>query len=258
MEKKKRIKLVLTACFVLIAGVLYTISYIKPWKKEAILLDGTKVSAVSEEAAIDCANDSQPEEAEGDISNVLGNLEEAEDDISNVLDNSVEKSIIYVHICGAVKEPGVYMVSDGSRLDEVVTCAGGLTEDAASVYINLAQTVLDGQQYFIPTTQDVEGMSRLDYTDSFPASVGNTNTSIAGGVTNAEKNSGKEASDYVNINTATREELMTLPGVGEAKAESILTYRETVSQYETIEDIMKVSGIKQGLFQKIKDQITVK
>ena len=258
MKKKKRIKIILTACFVLIAGILYTISYIKPLKKEAILLDGAKASAATEETAIDCANDSQLEEAEDDISNVFGNLEEAEDDISNVLDNSVEKSTIYIHICGAVKEPGVYLVSDGSRLDDVVTCAGGLTEDAASDYINLAQTVLDGQQYFIPNTQDVEGVSRLDYTDSLPASAGNTNTSIAGGKTNAENNSEKEASDYININTATREELMTLPGVGEAKAESILTYRETVSQYETIEDIMKVSGIKQGLFQKIKDQITVK
>ena len=244
MEKKKRIKIALIACFVLIAGILYTISYIKPWKKEAILLDGVKASATTEETAIDCANDSQPEEVE--------------DDISNVLDNSVEKSIIYVHICGAVKEPGVYMVSDDSRLDDVVTCAGGLTEDAASDYINLAQTVIDGQQYFIPTIQDVEGVSRLDYTDSFPATAGNTNTSIAGGETNTEKNSEKEASDSVNINTATREELMTLPGVGEAKAEAILTYRETVSQYETIEDIMKVSGIKEGMFQKIKDRITVK
>ena len=307
MEKKKRNKLIFTACFILIAGILYTVTYIKPWKKEGILLDGAKASTATERTAKDCANSSLAEGVEdvttnsgldkadvisdgsltGEIEDATGNesltkesesatadrsltkeseavtandslTKENEDVNENGLDNLQKEVYIYVHLCGAVKEPGVYQVLEGSRLDTVVTCAGGLTEQAASEYINLAQTVVDGQQYFIPTIQDVEGMNRLDYTNSFPEVTGNTNTSIAGGKANTEKLSEQVTSDHVNINTATREELMTLPGVGEAKAVSIITYRETVSQYETIEDIMKVSGIKQGLFQKIRDQITVK
>lgn len=280
MEKKKRIKLVFTACFILSAGILYTVSYIKPWQKEGILLNGAKASTATEETAIDCANSSLVEEAEDDVPDGMkakeakdvtadGGLEEdveaddsldheAEEITANDVSNLQKEIVIYVHLCGAVKEPGVYQVAEGSRLDAVVTCAGGLTEQAASEYINLAQTVVDGQQYFIPSKEDVEGVSRLDYTNSFPEVTGSTNTSIVGGKTNTEKLSEQATSDYVNINTATREELMTLTGVGEAKADSIIAYRETVSQYDTIEDIMKVSGIKEGLFQKIKDRITVK
>lgn len=290
MEKKKRIKLVFTACFILSAGILYTVTYIKPWQKEGILLNGAKASTATEETAIDCANSSLVEEAEDDVPDGMkakeakdvtadggleedveadGDLEEdveadgsldheTEDITANDVSNLQKEIVIYVHLCGAVKEPGVYQVAEGSRLDAVVTCAGGLTEQAASEYINLAQIVVDGQQYFIPSIEDVEGVNRLDYTNSFPEVTGSTNTSIAGGKTNTEKLSEQATSDYVNINTATREELMTLTGVGEAKADSIIAYRETVSQYETIEDIMKVSGIKEGLFQKIKDRITVK
>lgn len=226
MEKIKRVKVILTVCFVLLAGILYTVSYIKPWKKEAILI-----------------NDNEEIQTMNDIS-----LQIESEQINHMPEqgeSSEEETYIYVHVCGAVKQAGVYQVLEGSRLNDVVECAGGFTKQAASAYINLAQRVVDGQQYIIPTLEEVKEKNLWD--DA-------TSQTIA---SSADIQPSSIEDGRVNLNTASKEELMTLPGVGEAKAEAIIAYREMVSPFQTIEDVMKVSGIKDGLFQKIKTKITV-
>ena len=139
-----------------------------------------------------------------------------------------EVSHIFIHVCGEVEHPGVYKLPEGSRACDAVEAAGGLTEAAAEDYFNLAQVLLDGQQLRIPDREETEAFTE------------------AGGT--AAK---------VNLNTASKEQLMTLTGIGEARAEAILAYRRDAGPFLVIEDIMKVSGIKEAAFQKIKDDITV-
>ena len=151
-----------------------------------------------------------------------------------------EKSGVYVYICGEVIKPGVYELSGDSRIYEAVDAAGGFTENAARECVNLASKVSDGMQITIYNREEAASL----LADSAP--VGE----------NAGK-SGTSGSGLVNLNTATKEELMTLKGIGESKAEDIIRYREKSGGFKKIEDIMKISGIKENGFQKIKDSITV-
>ena len=151
-----------------------------------------------------------------------------------------EKSGVYVYICGAVIKPGVYELSEDSRIYEAVDAAGGFTENAARESVNLASKVSDGMQITIYNKEEAA---------SLPAGSGSAVGNTGQG--------GTSGSGLVNLNTATKEELMTLKGIGEAKAEDIIRYREKSGGFKKIEDIMKISGIKEAGFQKIKDNITV-
>lgn len=137
---------------------------------------------------------------------------------------------IYVHICGEVKKPGVYELNDGSRIFEAIEAAGGMTKAAAGDSVNQAEALSDGQQLYIPSSAEIQKEN----------------------LETAEISDGK-----VNLNKASKEELMTLSGIGEAKAEAIIRYREENGSFRTIEDIMEIEGIKEGVFRKIEDQITV-
>lgn len=141
---------------------------------------------------------------------------------------------IYVHICGAVRTPGVYAMPEGSRFVDAVNAAGGLTEEADAGAVNLAEAAEDGVQIYIPSLRERQeaGMS---------------------GTGAQARRDGK-----VNLNQAGADELCTLPGIGESRADEIIRYREANGGFETIEEIMKVTGIKQGLFEKIKEKIYVK
>lgn len=144
-----------------------------------------------------------------------------------------------VHICGAVKEPGVYTLEGTSRIYQAVEKAGGFCEDAAQDYLNQADLVTDGMKIYIPTKEEVK-------------EAGITDKWIDFGSSDTDKDN-----LLVNINTAEEELLCTLPGVGNSKAKSIISYREKNGPFEKKEDIMNVEGIKNGLFEKIKDSITV-
>lgn len=153
-----------------------------------------------------------------------------------------EASSIFIHVCGEVAAPGVYEMERGSRIYEAVEAAGGLTDAAAADVLNLAQVLEDGQQVRVP---DQEEKKRLE-------EQGGALSLVTGGRPEQEAPAAK-----VNLNTATKEQLMTLSGIGEARAEAILAYRQESGGFRTPEDIMKVSGIKEAAFQKIKDDITV-
>lgn len=141
------------------------------------------------------------------------------------------KSVV-VHVCGAVINPGVYELTSDSRMIDAVEAAGGLTMDAAQEHINLAGKVSDGEQIFVPTREEARAMQLK--------------------MPQQAEDAGK-----VNINTADKALLCTLPGIGETRAESIISYRQEHGGFSTIEDIMQVSGIKENSFHKIKELITV-
>ena len=141
------------------------------------------------------------------------------------------KGFLYVYVCGAVKKPGVYVITEGERITHVLEAAGGMTKDAAKNYLNLAELVEDGQQIYVPFEDELK-----------------QNTVSA----DNEADDGK-----VNLNTADVTQLQTLSGIGESRALAIISYREENGDFKKIEDIQNVAGIKDGIFQRIKNQIKV-
>lgn len=159
----------------------------------------------------------------------------------------------YVYVCGAVEQPGVYVLKEGSRIYEAVALAGGLTEEASLESVNQAEPVSDGQMIRILTKEEVAAgvtASGGSVTDS--AGAGQETESAGNGA------SGDTDTAKVNLNTASAAELMRLPGIGQSKADSIIAYRETKGNFSGIEDVMNVEGIKEGVYDRIKDYIRVK
>ena len=143
---------------------------------------------------------------------------------------------VFVYVCGAVESPGVYELRADARVFEAISSAGGITEEAAPDAVNQARVIVDGEQIYVPTVEEAASQT---------AGVGETTGTK--GTENVK----------VNINTAGKEELMTLTGIGEAKADDILKYREEHGSFGSIEELMQISGIKEGVFNKIKDDITI-
>lgn len=155
-------------------------------------------------------------------------------------DESEEKTdLIYVHICGAVANPGVYSLARNSRVCDVIALAGGLTEQAADDYVNQARFLNDGERVYIPEIDELSMLSPAQY--------------VAGQTDDGQNGSREQKT--VNINTAGVSELTTLPGIGESRAESIIAYREQHGSFARTEDIMRISGIKDAAYEKIKDRI---
>ncbi|MDO5519632.1 MAG: helix-hairpin-helix domain-containing protein [bacterium] len=155
---------------------------------------------------------------------------------------------ICVYVCGQVKKPGVYTVKPGARVNDVVKMAGGLTKDAYSEGVNLAKTVSDEEQLYIPSKKEAKS-------GNYPTQTADKTDSTEKSDTKMSQKSGNTGK--ININTASKEELKSLPGIGDSKAESIISYRETNGSFATVEDLMKITGIKSGVFTKIKEYITV-
>ena len=156
-----------------------------------------------------------------------------------------ESTVIYVDVTGAVKAPGVYTLPAGSRVFEAIALAGGAREDASLENLNQAGLLQDGQQIRVYTEEEAAQMAQQGSLPSLP-----------GAETAAGQKESQEASK-VNINTAGKEELMTLTGIGETRAEAILAYRQETGGFQVPEDLMQVEGIKEKTFEKLKDQITV-
>ena len=148
-------------------------------------------------------------------------------------DGAKEEKTCLVYVCGAVVAPGVYELDDGSRIYEAVELVGGFMEEAAEDALNLAESVTDGQMIRIPTEEEQEAVGRQG----------------------AEADSA--ADGKLDLNRADVAALMELPGIGQSKAEAIVGYREEHGSFSRTEDLMKVEGIKEGVFNKIKDRIKV-
>ncbi len=156
-------------------------------------------------------------------------------------------AVIQVYVCGAVVSPGVYTLPEGSRVYEAVAMAGGLLETAEPRALNQARLLSDGEQITVLTVEEAESGEGLLPEGSEGASDGGASFGET-----ADSSGGK-----VNLNTADEAGLMTIPGIGESRAKAIIAYREKNGKFQSIEEIMEIDGIKEKMFEKIKDSITV-
>ncbi len=166
-----------------------------------------------------------------------------------------EPEKIAVFICGAVNLPGVYELPETSRINDAIEAAGGFSKDADRTYINLAARITDGMKLKVPTLD--EALLLSDGGNSDESGFSSFDKGLTGGADSSFNGAEASGAGLVNINTATAEQLKTLPGVGDGIAGRIIKYREENGAFKTKEDIMKVSGIKDKLFSRIKDTITV-
>ena len=190
------------------------------------------------------------------------NLELKEENIEEV--NNIK---IKVDIKGAVKNPGVYEVEENSRVSDVINISGGLTSEADTSVINLSKNVIDEMVIIIYTKDEInemkEGSTSIKYIekecvcpklendaciedkiDNIPDNENNSN----------DKN---EANGKVSLNKATLDELMTLDGIGEKKAQAIIDYRNKNNGFKTIEELLEVDGIGSTTYEKIKGRLTL-
>ncbi len=162
---------------------------------------------------------------------------------------------LVVHICGAVSAPGVYELPAGSRIIDAVEAGGGFLPEADEACCNLAEEIVDGCQIYIMTKtescSDGQTEKKAGIQTSPDGDMQTTDRNVRSNSTPALDNG------LVNLNTADVAALMTLPGIGESRAKAIISYREQHGAFVKIEDIMKISGIKEAAFSKIKDKITV-
>ena len=177
-------------------------------------------------------------------------------DRAELSDASLEEAkTLVVHICGAVSAPGVYELPAGSRIIDAVEAGGGFLPEADEACCNLAEEIVDGCQIYIMTKSescaDGQTEKKAGIQTSPDSDMQTTDRNVRSNSAPALENG------LVNLNTADVAALMTLPGIGESRAKAIISYREQHGAFAQIEDIMKISGIKQAAFSKIKDKITV-
>ena len=172
-----------------------------------------------------------------------------------VSDKEMQQAMIYVDVCGAVANPGVFQLAAGSRVFQAIEAAGGYLPEAALTCVNRAGVLTDGQQLYILTQEEMERQG-LDPVEMAKASDGQMNGS-AGTGQNTGMTAQVQQDNRININTADEAQLTTLTGIGATRAQAIIAYREENGPFAAIEDIMNVQGIKEGTFAKIKDEIVV-
>ncbi len=277
----------IAAAVLLLLAAVYVLGPGRQHAEEEILLAETMSGAGMEGSGVPSASGAEAEgaasvetlssaEAEGaasaDTLSSAETLSPAEAEALAAVEDEA-KDRLYVHVCGEVVRPGVYALSAGSRVFAAVDAAGGLTENAAGDFLNMAAAVADGQQIRIPSREEAESLraeraaggnsagsqgaaayagglsGKAGAAGGLPGAAGQADALNPGGGA-----AGKTA--LVNINTAGAEELMTLPGIGASRAQDIISYRGK-HKFGRIEDIMKVPGIKEGAFKKLRDRITV-
>ena len=172
-----------------------------------------------------------------------------------VSDKEMQQAMIYVDVCGAVANPGVFQLAAGSRVFQAIEAAGGYLPEAALTCVNRAGVLTDGQQLYILTQEEMERQG-LDPAEMSGVSDGQMNGS-AGTGQNTEMTAQVQQDNRININIADEAQLTTLTGIGATRAQAIIAYREENGPFAAIEDIMNVQGIKEGTFAKIKDEIVV-
>lgn len=212
------------------------------------------------EAELNAGNTDQNREAESNAGDTDQNRKAEPSDGSTgrteLSDASSEEAkTLVVHICGAVSAPGVYELPAGSRIIDAVEAGGGFLPEADEACCNLAEEIVDGCQIYIMTKMescaDGQTEKKAGIQTSPDSDMQTTDRNVRSNSAPALENG------LVNLNTADIAALTTLPGIGESRAKAIISYREQHGAFAQIEDIMKISGIKQAAFSKIKDKITV-
>ena len=182
--------------------------------------------------------------------------------VEQTLENNIKENIIVkynIDIKGAVQKPGVYNVDSNLTINDVIKIAGGLTKEADTSLINLAKKITDEMVIIVYTKEEVKNSNLVNTVIKVVEKEcvcpniendGCLNNEIEDNISNNPKE------NLININTATKEELLTVSGIGESKANNIIKYREEVGRFNTIEDIKNVEGIGEKLYESIKIYIT--
>ena len=194
----------------------------KIWNKRKVIIMAAVLLLLA-----GCSKEAEKEQVQ------LAEVKEATSQDAETEDTEEKQEAIYVHVCGEVVNPGVYRLHTGSRIYEALEAAGGLSDEASAEALNQAEQVEDGQQIYVPSREEKE-QQILENQSADP-----------------------EEDGKVNLNTASKEQLKTLNGIGEAKATAIIQYREEHGGFQKIEELMEVEGNKEGTFQKIMDQIKI-
>ena len=171
-----------------------------------------------------------------------------------------EKEKVTIDIKGEVNKPGLYSLDLGSRISDAIAQAGGLTERANVTVINLAKKLFDEMVIIIYSNYEVENFKKVkEMENSVQTLCQNPGNGLNNDacINSSTDNNTKQELGMININNATKEEIMTLPGIGESKADAIISYRKENGNFKNIEDIKNVSGIGDSLFDKIKTYITI-
>ena len=199
------------------------------------------------------------------------------EEVSNEDNNTYEDTYYYVDIKGEIKSPGVYKVSNNKRLIDVIEMAGGLTKNADTSILNLSKKVTDEMSIRIYSKEEIKNAREIVLKRIEPETIEiikevekevikevekDCNCEVCTNNDNIIIDNSEELNDIedevklLNINTATKEELMNLSGIGESKAIKIIEYRES-NKFKSIEEIMNVPGIGSSIFEKIKEFITI-
>ena len=167
---------------------------------------------------------------------------ETEAETESKLEKVDSKALIYVYVCGHVENPGVYVLAEGDRIYQAIDRADGVLPEGDVTRLNLAEPLYDGQKIYVPSYEE---MKEIGY-DAF----GNENSSVI-------SDDMQDSDGLINLNKASKEQLMTLAGIGESKAEAIIRYRDEQGAFCSVEELMNVPGIKEGTYSKIKDRISI-
>lgn len=173
------------------------------------------------------------------------------------LKDEVKAEKIIVDIKGEIKKPGVYNIKVGSRVNDLINEAGGLSKNANTRFINLSKKLEDGEVVVIYSNKEINNAKKNDKLKVTAPCVCEEVKNDACYNENSTNNNTNNGSKIVNINTASIQDLTTLNGIGESKAKAIVSYRDKNGKFKAIKDIMNVSGISETLFSKIKNNITV-
>ena len=231
---------------IIIIGLLFLLALCGCTRREQLILEDNAVKREQPSADLqiteEFANPGQPGSQEESVWE-----QDAQQGRAEIADDK-EPQTICVHVCGAVKNPDVYELPEGSRVYEAVQAAGGFTEEADSTYVNQAQKLSDGVKLVIPTLEQTDAVGAEDERQ--------TSFGIMG---EPDGESGQDAASdgKININTATEAELCNIPGIGAVRAAAIIAYRQEKGSFSSIEEIKNVSGIKEGTYEKIKDSIKI-
>ena len=173
-----------------------------------------------------------------------------------------EEDYYQVDIKGEVINPGIYTVKEGSRVIDVIRLAGDLTEVADTSVLNLSKKVKDEMVIIVYSYDEVVNFTATKEKEEIEQEAclsqnGIQNDACIKDSTDDTSSSSVVISGKVSLNTATLDELMTLPGIGESKAQAIIEYREEVGAFQNIEELKEVSGIGDAIFDQIKENITI-
>lgn len=254
LYKKRRyiIKTVVLVLIIIIAGIFY----IKPTKEDgSVIINKDNISDKESDSKSIIGGVTSSGAADVNNSNGINGSEAGNDGLDE------NNSKIYVYICGAVVNAGVVSGGADMRLYQAVELCGGFIDEADGTRVNLAMQLKDGDKIYIPYAYDDISLTDEMNNGCNPNATGisGSNTENSGG--NSESSGGNTggtgSSNLIDINKASKSELMQLSGIGEARALDIISYREKYGAFKRIEDIKNVSGIKDAAFNKIKDYICV-